>query len=488
MMSSRAQRGISFSRSLAAALLGMTLSGCGVGALTDSAAVAGGANGAEPWITPVPKATCGEADHPETGLQGQVPAEYRASGMSSTVGFSCNLERVGQFAGEGASWQLAWFEDCAYYDTATSRAPSGGAKPAQMHPGVAVIDATDRTAPTATEYLATSAMIDPWESLKVAHKRALLGAVNAYNGTGNGDLDFYDLSGDCRHPALLSSGSITPDGEVAGHEGNFAQDGLTYWIGDRAQQHYVAIDVVDPTLPKLVASWPNLGTTHGLSTNVAGDRAYFSRAIQNADTNGVIIADTSEVQSRAPNADVTVISEFYWSDGGQAQMTLPVKIGGREFLLQVDELGKGAARILNIEDDRAPSLAGRLMLEVHDPANADQTQEQSETALFGYEGHYCGVDDQENTTIVACGYFQSGLRVFDVRDPYHPKEIAYYNPPVTPGYRAGSNVSLTGECNTVDWASSMTRVDLSRGEIWFTTQCNGFQVVRFNRPLAEIMP
>lgn len=460
----------------------LALAGCGVGQ-GSLATTASGDTTQEPWVTPVPKAACGPDDAVETGLQGQVSAADRASGRSLD-GFACNLELVGQFAGEGASWQLAWFEDCAYYDTATGRAPeSGSAKPVQQHPGVAVLDVADRANPNATAYLATSAMIDPWESLKVAEKRGLLGAANAYNGTGNPDLDLYDVSQDCTQPTLISSGPIAPSGEAAGHEGNFAQDGLTYYIGDRARQHYVAVDVADPAQPQRLLSWPNLGTTHGISTNVAGTRGYFS----NASGNGLVIADTSAVQARAPDPDITVVSEFYWTDGQQAQQTLPIFIQGKPYVLFVDELGKGAARIINIEDEKNPALAGRLMLEVHDPANADATREQTEGSIFGYEGHYCGVDSMTETTVFACGYFQSGLRVFDVRDPYHPREIAYYNPPGKPGYQAGSNFNLTGECGTVDWASSMTRVDLARGEIWFTSQCNGFQVVRFTRPLTELL-
>src|SRR5882672_6643849 len=56
----------------------------------------------DPETFAVPKATCGPGDHPETGLQGQVPAALRAAGFK---GFNCNLELIGQYRGEGANWQ-----------------------------------------------------------------------------------------------------------------------------------------------------------------------------------------------------------------------------------------------------------------------------------------------------------------------------------------------------------------------------------------------
>src|ERR1700726_4581366 len=67
----------------------------------------------------VPKATCGANDHPETGLQGQVPAALRAAGFQ---GFNCNLQLIGQSKGDGANWQSTEFRDeqghvCAYHGT-----------------------------------------------------------------------------------------------------------------------------------------------------------------------------------------------------------------------------------------------------------------------------------------------------------------------------------------------------------------------------------
>ena len=102
-------------RKLMAAGSGMALNGFAFGMLL------GGLSSAPPafadqlnwWREPpppltVPKATCGRRDHPETALQGQVPAFLRAVGFH---GFNCNLELVGQVRGDGANWQSDEFRE-----------------------------------------------------------------------------------------------------------------------------------------------------------------------------------------------------------------------------------------------------------------------------------------------------------------------------------------------------------------------------------------
>src|SRR5437879_8553877 len=72
-------------------------------------AAAGPPSGGSVPLT-VPKATCGPNDHPETGLQGQVPPVLRATGFK---GFNCNLELIGQSKGDGANWQTTQFKQRA---------------------------------------------------------------------------------------------------------------------------------------------------------------------------------------------------------------------------------------------------------------------------------------------------------------------------------------------------------------------------------------
>ncbi len=490
----------------------------------------------------VAKAVCGANDHPETALQGQVPAALRATGFH---GFNCNLQLIGQSRGDGANWQSTEFRDehhhiCAYHGTSFNAVN-------RTHRGVPVINVTNPDDPTPTGYLTTSAMLDPWESLKVNERRQLLAADNGNNGGFNGfggpEVDIYDISGDCRTPQLLASVAVgKPDGSaglphsVVGHEGAWAPDGLTYYGGDlrftytvpgttaTATGQYFAVDTADPTHPTLITAWTtNIAGTnvHGMSIRDDGNRGYFvsigkggidGSAVADLTnpavpaTNGLLIYDLSEIQARVPNPQVRLISKLLWKDGSVAQHTIPVKIDGKPYVIFVDEGGSGGfsgpaqeqgacaagfppfpmARIIDIRDETRPKIVSRLALEVHNPANcAKVLPDLVGLTTFTYGSHYCSVDNKHRATTLACGYFNSGIRVFDIRNPRRPKEIAYYNPTGQTNASPGSN--HTGN-NFVpggpDWCSAQTHLHISedhgrQGTLWTTCQDNGLLTLKF---------
>jgi hypothetical protein len=502
-------------------------------------ALSGAANGGGrpsdqgPVPLTVPKATCGPNDHPETGLQGQVPAPLRAAGFK---GFNCNLELIGQSKGDGANWQATEFRRgnsrvCAYHGTASPARSLPTRNPATF--GVPVIDITNPNAPTPTGHLQTISMLDPWESLKVNERRQLLGADNGQNGGGGPEVDIYDLSVDCRFPQLLASlavgtgsdgsGVVTP---IIGHEGAWAPDGLTYYGGDlrftppgtttRTGQYY-AVDTADPTRPKLITTWTTGvqgAIVHGMSISDDGNRGYFvslgGLGGNPADltdptkpaTNGLLIYDLSEIQSRAPNPQAKLISQLLWKDGSVAQHTINVKIGGKPFIIFVDEGGSGGissaaqqqaacaaglppfpmARIIDIRDETNPKIVSRLALETHDPANCAQVlPDLVGLSTFTYGSHYCSVDNRHHATTLACGYFNSGIRVFDIRDPVRPKEIAYFNPAGTTTASPGSNHVRAGGwvAGGPDWCSAQVHLNRARGTLWSTCQDNGLLMLKF---------
>jgi hypothetical protein len=531
---------------LLAIAVAVTLAACGGGGLGagPSAGTQVGAVGAralsveasddDSHVRTVPKATCSEEDHPETGLQGQVPAALRASGFQ---GFNCNLKLIGQFRGEGASWMHAFFTDrnehrCSYYDTSS---PVNGTAN-RTHLGAVVVDTTNPRQPTATTYLTSASMLDPWESLKVHAGRQLLLGENGTNAAGTAQLDVYDVSGDCRYPQLLSSvatgtaangdAGALPAGEILkGHEGNVSPDGLTWYSGDRGTpKKYTATDISDTSHPQLITTWtlPQIYpatwsvTTHGLALSEDGNRAYVSQAaVPNIATvsstlepvDGVLILDVSQVQARMPNAQISEVSHLFWRDGAQSQMYIPIRIRGEKYLVGVDELGGGGgnasanvqaacnaglpmfamARIIDIRDELNPRVISRLMLQTHDPANcAALLPDIVGLSVFTYGSHYCSVDNKRDATTLACAYFNSGLRVFDIRDPRHPREIAYFNPPgvTTPSYGSqhfnpDAFIKSGTQAGNPDWCSAQLRLDARRGTLETTCHDNGFLAMKF---------
>lgn len=485
----------------------LMLAACGVGGLNSSSPGAGsggggdfggdpdgppctvpGCGGSAPAVEAVPRAVCGPGSQPEMELQGQVTQEDRVSGRSRE-GYWCNLEKVGQWRqGEGASWQFAWFEDCGYYGTLRRDTR-------QTRPGAVVVKVSDPAHPVQTAVLDTESMMDPHESLKVNQKRALLGAVDLYSGAGAGNqgtgyFDVYDVSGDCSHPKLVTSTHLAG---TQGHEGDWTPDGLTYWASSISD--YYAIDTEDPANPKVLLHWtpyaansgvdgggacpggpPSCLATHGMSTTDDGNRGYFT----SLSPAGLVIGDITDVQARKPGATVKEISRINWSDGVFSQHTIPVTIKGKPYVISVDEGAHGAARIIDISNELVPLIVSKLKLEVHLPENCEATSPEGACTANGpvqwvYDGHYCSVDRRQEATTLACGYFESGIRVFDIRDPTAPKEIAYYNPGAITGDLPGS--SHSGE--TADHCTAQVRLIPERGELWTQCQRNEFLVLKF---------
>jgi hypothetical protein len=483
----------------------------------------GGSDNEAPTFN-VSKASCGSSDKPETALQGQVPAALRASGFT---GFNCNLQLVGQSRGDGANWQTTQFVDkaghkCAYHGT-------GMATQNRTQRGVRALDITNAATPTHTTSLTTPAMLDPWESLKVNERRQLLAADNGQNGGGGPEVDIYDISGDCRNPQLLASVAVgKADGTtgvvkpVVGHEGSWAPDGLTYYGGDLSNSQYYAVDMTNTTSPKLLTTWATGitgATVHGMSVSDDGNRGYFvslgglagTFSATSPATNGLIIADLTDVQQRKANPQIRTVSTLLWKDGSVAQHTIAVKIAGKPYVIFVDEAGSAGlsnpttaqqacdagltpfplARIIDISTETAPKIVSRLALEIHDPANCSKViPDIAGLNIFTYGSHYCSVDNRQNATTLACGYFNSGIRIFDIRNPERPKEIAYYNPAGTTTASPGSNHVQFAQWKAggPDWCSAQVHLDAASGTVWTTCQDNGVLMLRFTNgvwPFAE---
>ena len=141
-----------------------------------------------------------------------------------------------------------------------------------------------------------------------------------------------------------------------------------------------------------------------------------------------------------------------------------------------------------------------LKLEVSEAANCNLLVGDPPDTGAGapaYNVERCVADRTNDPKMLACSFQNAGLRVFDIRDLTHAKEIAYYKPPAPrttflPGSGSwGPSVDLT-----VDRIAGYARFqkvvpghDQAKGkdngngrpelEIWTVSDGNGFQVLRF---------
>lgn len=428
---------------------------------------------AEPPLVATPRATCGPGSRPAPGLQGRVTADLED-------GATCNTELL---ASEGATggfkverYRDAGGHECAYYDTAllfplnllgdvTAGSPSG----------VAVLDMADPAHPKRTATLTTPAMLSPHESLLVNAKRGLLAAALGNPGTAPGVVDVYDLNADCRFPVLQSS---TPLG-VLGHESGFAPDGRTFYVTSLFTNTITALDVSDPKQPSIL--WLGNYPSHALTVSADGRRGYV------AGFRGLQVLDLSEIQDRRPNPQVRLVSGLSWKGLSIPQNAIPVTIGGKPMLIETDEFSydddgvlasnganAGAARIIDMSDENAPRVLSNLRLEVNQRENRAAVSGDPGATFIGqgYAAHYCGVPSAVDPGIVACSFIASGLRIFDIRDPANPRELAYYAGPPKPIFGA------PGPAEAANYAMSRPAFDPASGTVWYSDANAGLRVVR----------
>jgi hypothetical protein len=437
-------------------------------------------------------AHCAAGDLVETGLQGQVPMADRLSGRAAK-GYTCNLTEVGNYPSTSFA-NFDTYENCAYYSDTVGLYSADG--------GTIVLDVSDPRKPVKTDYLTAKPFRNAGESLRVNRKRGLIVADRyTVNGIGRFDdassprqLAVYDVKGDCRHPRLLAD-TVMPS--AVGHEGCFQPDGMVYYMG--STDTITPIDLSDPANPRQLSE-PKAWGIHGCSTSDDGNRGYFA----DIGTGRLRIADTSEVQQRKQGAVMRQISELVLPDDVGQQSTIPLTYAGRPYLLDWSEYrsflqpcvtSKGASSfgypaILDIADEQQPKIVSTMKTEVMDPKNcaallADSVFAQSPQNLakagdvfaligsrvFLYDSHYCSTDRLHDPTIAACSSFASGVRVYDIRDPAKPTEIAYWN--------AGFVKDPAGAATYGNLVIARPVVRSDLGQIWVPDAFKGFHVLQF---------
>jgi hypothetical protein len=451
----------------------------------------------EPSLAAVPRADCGPGSRPETSIQGRVPAKDYETGRARR-GYTCNTRQVSHHGGSGGFKVLRYIDraghTCAFYDSTLLLPSDVPFNVGREGTGVVVLDMADPRKPRQTANLVTPAMQSPHESLLLNKRRGLLVAVLGNPATNVGVIDVYDVKEDCREPRLLSS---TPTG-VFGHESGFAPDGKTFYVASTGGQTLVAVDLTDPRLPRPI--WTRTGVVyHGMRVSADGNRLYVAEigkpgngVISNG---GLAILDVSEIQARKPAPKVPVVSKLSWRSGSIPQVAIPITIRGRDHLLEVDEFANsptdkptlydpdakvGAARLIDIADEKHPRVISNIRLQVNQPwarRGPARNDPGAQLPIQGYTGHYCSVPRVKDPKLVACSFVASGLRIFDISNPRKPKEVGYFNKPLA---RPGLKPAREGA-----YAMSAPAWDLRRKQVWYTDGNTGFYAVRLTNGIAR---
>jgi hypothetical protein len=425
---------------------------------------------AQPTLAPVPAAACGAGSRPLVGEQGRVPASAINS-PAAAEGWTCNLSLVGHYGGTPGGFRVWRYVDqsghqCAFYDSSLVSPLNVVSVAAGPSPGVVVLNMADPAHPVRTALLTSLPMLFPHESLNLNTTRGLLAAEMGNGATLPGLMSIYDVSKDCLHPTLDSTFLAAP----FGHESGFAPDGRTFYIG--GGEGIAAVDVSEPKHPHTL--WEGAVYAHGLNVSDDGNTLYDADPING----NLVLLNVSQIQERKPHPVVTEISRMTWNTVSVPQNTAPMTIDGHHYLLEFDEFAfrfstlppadqVGAARIINIDDPAHPYVVSNLRLAVNMPAEhhaADGDPSALPLQQFTYSAHYCAVPREIDPEIVACSFINSGLRIFNIQDPLHPREVAYYvSPPRS-----------SGKTPAADFALSMPAFDPATGQVWYTDATTGF--------------
>jgi hypothetical protein len=441
----------------------------------------------------VPVADCGPGSRPETDIQGRVPKADYDSGRA-LQGYTCNTVETAHQGKTGGFKTLRYTDaaghTCAFYDSSALTSPD--ALLANMFNGagngVVVLDMADPAHPVKTANLTSIAMLSPHESLLVNQERGLLVGILGSAATAPGFLDVYDVKTDCRKPKLLSS---TLAG-ILGHESGFAPDGRTLYVSSTIFT-LVAIDLANPKLPKTIFVQPNV-QYHGMRLSDDGNTLYAAHI--GVPSTGLItggglrILDVSQIQARVKNPKVPVLATMTWRGSSIPQVAEPFTRDGHQYVFEVDEFVDifsfkgladlkhspvGAARIINVDDPRHPYLVSNVRLKVHEPASHSgpaSSDPGTASPLGGYGGHYCSMPTRNNPDIAGCSMILSGLRLFDIRDVQHPKEVGYFNMPSAKGASAFSQPA---------W-------DPANDAVWYTDSSSGFYNVKLTNGVQDLLP
>ena len=474
---------------------------------------------------------CGEDDLPEGEIQGHVPAADQSGRDPVTgrtraeQGYNCGLALVGAVRLDvdraPTNANMASAGNCAYVagDGGTVvpqtpvRPPAGG--------GVAVVQVSPTGQPSHVATLrhpGAIAVLETLHAVTTPEGRSIL-VVGQYGNDvlpGPKPMDIYDVSDpDCtryRHlgtfhwPENIHNLTISGNGRyVFGTRPVQVLDIGPLWDEDPDTGPVYLGNLLNEMEGPPLAIGPTADVDDGLPAEarsfqrqITGSHAVWpspdGTTLYMGGTQAVLEV-LSIVDLRAwlqrdgdnrPSGPPRLISQR----AGRGHAVQTATIGGRPFLLHSDESVLGAAYgcvpelaaphagpaqpwLTDISDPTDPELVSQFGLEINEPENCPAQIESGANQSV----HYHDVDDPNDTTFVMASMWNGGLRVFDVRRPERPVEVAYFNP---------GDVDPSDE-TVLDVAWGQPHYVPGTGHIWFATEEGWFWVVRIESEVRELL-
>jgi hypothetical protein len=423
---------------------------------------------------------CGRLDLPETGVQGEVPVADQVSGRAAH-GYNCGLALVGHVPLPGAAANMAWAGHCAFVATAGS--------------GINVVDVSDPAHPAVTATLhgpGSNVTIETIAAKQIGSRAVLVaGRYGPAPIPVSSPMDIYDAS-DCAHPKFVTTFTFPQNI----HNLTFSPDGTRVY----ATQPLQVLDVHDLQHPVFLGNlekeiaqpnvFQNAGMrnvsylAHELWTSPDGNILYLGGQTPMSFA-WFTIVDITGWPARKP----IVLSQVE----GRGHSVRLANIDGRTYVVHSEEsivgpTAKGCVSanvnpfggasqpwLSDVTDPRHPVMrVSQMTLAINDPGNCGREAADSEDASV----HYQDADNEQHTSFVMASMWNAGLRLFDVRQPLHPREVAYFNPGL---------FGRPSDNGLLDKAWGHVHYDETTGQIAFATQSGGFWVVELEPQVRALL-
>jgi len=204
---------------------------------------------------------------------------------------------------------------------------------------------------------------------------------------------------------------------------------------------YVILDIEDPREPKVVGRWfvPEQFTAGGASPGkrislhgpayVEGDRAYLPYGAA-----GLVILDISDVTSPRQVSRLEIGAAFSSMIALHTAIPRPERgllLVNTEAIAERSQEPYNFAGIVDISDETQPRLVSLLPVPVPDE-DAGYPNFSVRGGRFGpHNQHHPQNGDPhlfDSDELMFLTWFNGGLRVYDIRDEYLPREVAHYLP------------------------------------------------------------